>query len=96
MAKLLVRDKHGIQREVTKRAYDLVGHKYGYEIIGQAKEPEREKTEVQKAMDEIRAKKAAQQEKIETIAEDTPQEFSPDEPVNEPKKRGRKPKTQAE
>lgn len=101
MAKLLVKDKDGVEREVTQKAYDLVGHKYGYKILGKAEEPQQEKSEVQKAMEEMKARKAAEQESKTTIASDTPEEFHVEheesvEAQPEPKKRGRKPKAQAQ
>lgn len=60
MAKLIVRDSKGIEREVTKRAYELVGSTYGYVIVGEVKEPTTGMTEVQKAMQEIKERKAAE------------------------------------
>lgn len=60
MAKLLVRDSQGIEREVTKRAYELVGSQYGYVIIGEVKTPTEGLSEVQRVMQELKEKKAAE------------------------------------
>lgn len=59
MNKLLVRDSKGIEREVTKKAFELVGQTYGYIIIGEVKGNPEGLTEVQKVMQELREKKAA-------------------------------------
>lgn len=57
MAKLLVRDKNGVEREMTQQSFDLAGQKRGWTKIGTVPEPE---TEVQRIMREKKEERAAQ------------------------------------
>lgn len=98
MAKLLVRDKNGVEREVTKRAYELVGNQYGYVIIGEVKTPTEGLSEVQRVMQELKEKKAAD-EKQKLAAKFVQDQQAPQVQNTEPEevirkgKPGRKPKT---
>lgn len=86
MAKLLVRDKNGVEREMTQRAYDLIGFKRKPEIIGKGKEAP--KSDYEKEKDRLRAEKAAKQAEPEQSVESV----QPEPEVKEVKKRGPKPK----
>jgi len=69
MAKLLVKDKNGVEREMTQRSFDLAGSKRGWKIIGKVETPAAAKSEVQKIMDAKIAERAAQQ-----VAKEEPKE----------------------
>lgn len=94
MAKLIVKDKDGIQREVTKRAFDLVGKKRGYRIIGEVKS-EGSNNSVQEAMERLKAEKAAKSapEAPDEVEDEQAEEQAA--PI-ERKKPGPKPKAKAE
>lgn len=74
MAKLLVRDKNGVEREMTERSFQLAGSKRGFTVIGKVKQPESEKSEVQKIMDQKIAERAAQQQAKEPAKEEPKEE----------------------
>jgi len=103
MNKLLVRDSKGIEREVTKKAFELVGHTYGYVIIGEVKGSSDGFTEVQKVMQELKEKKAADDKRklvnqfVEDQQKPQPEDSSvSDEDIKEVIKKGKpgpKPKT---
>lgn len=77
MAKLIVKDKNGVEREMTERSFNLAGQKRGWKKIGTVPEPE---SEIQKLMKQKIAEKA-----------ETPTEAKTE--VVEKKKPGPKPKT---
>lgn len=90
MAKLLVRDKNGVEREMTERSFNLAGQKRGWVKVGTVPEPE---TEVQKIMREKREERAAQQANQQPVVQQvatTTDEVGEQKP--EPKKRGPKSK----
>lgn len=101
MARLIVRMKDGTEREMEKKAYDLIGFKRKPQIIGEVKPKVNENDPVAKAKAELIAKKAAGLPLVvdgnlpEKISE-LPEESHPakNEIVEEPKKKpGPKPKT---
>lgn len=94
---LLVRDKQGNERPMTKAVYDLIGYKRKPEIIGKAKDT-RPLSEMDKIKADLIAKKAAglplTTEPVEKISELPQSSVSADEVVIVDKpRRGPKPKS---
>ncbi len=73
MAKLLVKDKNGVEREMEQRSFDLAGSKRGFTVIRKIEAP---KTEVQKIMDQKIAERAAQQAAKEPVKEELKEEVT--------------------
>lgn len=96
MSKLRVRYKNQagqeVEREVTKRAYDIVGRKFGYQIIGEGTKTEPTSV-IQKEMERLKAEKAEQDATKKETQKSTPQNDETQETPSK-KKPGRKPKAQ--
>ena len=88
MAKLLVQDKNGVEREMTERSFQLAGSKRGFKVIGKVAEP---KSEIQKLMDQKIAEKAAKN--AEVLEQKSEPKEEPKVEVKEKAKPGPKPKT---
>lgn len=90
---LLVRDKQGRERPMSKAVYDLIGYKRKPQIIGTVKDI-KPLSEMDKIKADLIAKKAAGLPlTIEPIEKELPTETKVEEVIVEPKKRGPKPKT---
>ena len=91
MQDIIVKDKEGNEREVTKRMFELVGGEMGCTIVGNVK-PKEEMTDIQKAIAEKRAEKA-EREKGTIPTDDTIEAKPITEEVKVKSKPGPKPKT---
>lgn len=88
MSKLRIKDKHGIERVVTKKSYDLIGEKHKWQIIGDVPTP---KSEMEELKDKLRAEKAAKSEPSEPVVQIS--EVQEKAEAKTPAKRGPKPKS---
>lgn len=91
MAKLKVRFKNGVEREITQKAYDLIGFKRKPQILGKVEPVKGEKTELEELKDKMRAEKAAKEQQEFQPIESTKPTLETESP-DQSKKRGRKAK----
>lgn len=92
MEKLLVRTKEGVEREMTQKAYDLIGYKRKPTIIGKVKPKVEQMSELEIAKQKLRDEKAQQLSGEPKETEKLP-EIPKQEVKTEKAKPGPKPKT---